>query len=155
MTQTQVFNEEKAGAFAERLIGTLAEASVALQISVGHQLGLFETMGSMAPSTSEDIAAASGLNERYVREWLGAMVTGRVIDYDPAAKTYVLSPEHAHFLTNAGGADNMARLMPMVTLLARTRFFGQGHRLSGLDAAQLGIRGRAITQVARTPRGAH
>ena len=44
---------------------------------------------------------------------------------------------------------------PMVTLLARTHFFGQGHRLSGLDAAQLGIRGRPVTQVARTPRGAY
>jgi 2-polyprenyl-3-methyl-5-hydroxy-6-metoxy-1,4-benzoquinol methylase len=118
MTETQVFNEEKAGAFAERLIGTLSEASVALQISVGHQVGLFETMGGMAPSTSEEIAAAAGLNERYVREWLGAMVTGRVIDYDPSAKTYAISPEHAHFLTNAGGTDNMARLMPILALLA-------------------------------------
>jgi preprotein translocase subunit SecD len=44
---------------------------------------------------------------------------------------------------------------PMVTMLARTSFFGHGHRLSGLDAAQLGIRGRAVTQVARAPRGAH
>jgi preprotein translocase subunit SecD len=44
---------------------------------------------------------------------------------------------------------------PLVTLLARTKFFGQGHKLSGLDAAQLGIRGRAVTQVARTPRGAY
>ena len=29
---------------------------------------------------------------------------------------------------------------PMVTLLARTRFFGDGHRLSGLDPARLGAR---------------
>jgi preprotein translocase subunit SecD len=29
---------------------------------------------------------------------------------------------------------------PMVTLLARTRFFGGGHKLSGLDAARLGTR---------------
>jgi preprotein translocase subunit SecD len=29
---------------------------------------------------------------------------------------------------------------PMVTLLARTKFYGQGHRLSGLDAARLGAR---------------
>mgnify|MGYP003694712589 CR=1 FL=1 len=27
----------------------------------------------------------SGLNERYVREWLGGVVTCRVIDYDPAS----------------------------------------------------------------------
>jgi preprotein translocase subunit SecD len=29
---------------------------------------------------------------------------------------------------------------PMVTLLARTRFFGQGHRWSGLDPVRLGAR---------------
>ncbi|MGQ0593995.1 MAG: hypothetical protein ACT4QB_15525 [Gammaproteobacteria bacterium] len=30
------------------------------------------------------IANGAGLNERYVREWLGAVVTGRLVDYDPA-----------------------------------------------------------------------
>jgi len=29
---------------------------------------------------------------------------------------------------------------PMITLLARTKFFGQGHKLSGLDPARLGAR---------------
>ncbi len=42
---------------------------------------------------------------------------------------------------------------PLVTLLARTRFFGQGHKLSGLDAAHLGITGRPVEQMARGPRG--
>ena len=28
---------------------------------------------------------------------------------------------------------------PLVTLLARTKFFGGGHRLSGLDPAHLGV----------------
>lgn len=39
---------------------------------------------------------------------------------------------------------------PLVSLLARTRFFGQGHKLSGLDAAHLGISGRKVSQIART-----
>ncbi|MCL3819086.1 protein translocase subunit SecD [Aeromicrobium wangtongii] len=39
---------------------------------------------------------------------------------------------------------------PLVSLLARTKFFGQGHRLSGLDAAHLGISGRKVTEIART-----
>ena len=29
---------------------------------------------------------------------------------------------------------------PMVTLLARTKFFGNGHPMSGLDPARLGAR---------------
>jgi len=40
---------------------------------------------------------------------------------------------------------------PLVSLLARTRFFGQGHKLSGFDASHLGIKGRKVTEIARTP----
>ena len=62
----------------------------------------------MPPSTSEQIAAKTGLNERYVREWLGAMVTGGIIDYDPSTATYTLPPEHAASMTRAAGPGNLA-----------------------------------------------
>jgi preprotein translocase subunit SecD len=39
---------------------------------------------------------------------------------------------------------------PLVALLARTKFFGQGHKLSGLDAAHLGISGRKVSEIAHT-----
>ena len=42
---------------------------------------------------------------------------------------------------------------PLVTLLARTKFFGQGHKLSGLDPAHLGITGRKVTQVGHARAG--
>jgi len=40
---------------------------------------------------------------------------------------------------------------PLVSLLARTRFFGQGHKLSGFDPKHLGIT-RPVTQFGRRPR---
>ena len=73
MTETQTFDEEKVGALAERLIGALTEACVAMQISIGHQVGLFDLLAKLPAATSEEIADAAGLQERYVREWLGAM----------------------------------------------------------------------------------
>jgi preprotein translocase subunit SecD len=39
---------------------------------------------------------------------------------------------------------------PVVTLLARTKFFGEGHKLSGLDAAHLGVSGRKVSEIGRT-----
>jgi preprotein translocase subunit SecD len=33
---------------------------------------------------------------------------------------------------------------PLVTILARTKFFGGGHRLSGLDPTHLGVKGRSV-----------
>jgi 2-polyprenyl-3-methyl-5-hydroxy-6-metoxy-1,4-benzoquinol methylase len=65
-------------------------------------------MSKAPPATSEDLAAQAGLNERYVREWLGAMTAARVIEVDPATLKFSLPPEHAAFLTRAAAADNMA-----------------------------------------------
>jgi 2-polyprenyl-3-methyl-5-hydroxy-6-metoxy-1,4-benzoquinol methylase len=94
--------------FASEMLATLNHGALCLMISVGHRTGLFDVMSGMPPSTSEEIAATSGLNERYVREWLGAMVTGRVVDVDPATKRYSLPADHAALLTRAAGADNLA-----------------------------------------------
>jgi len=41
---------------------------------------------------------------------------------------------------------------PLVSLLARTQFFGRGHKLSGFDAKHLGISGRPVTQTGRRTR---
>lgn len=108
----------KAEAFAETMVGVVNSGALALMTSIGHQTGLFDTMAGLPPSTSEQIAEAAGLNERYVREWLGAMVTGRIIDYDPSDETYSLPPEHAAYLTRAAGADNMAVVAQFIPLLA-------------------------------------
>ena len=49
-----------------------------LMTSIGHQTGLFESMADLPLPTREQIAELSGLNERYVREWLNTMVTGKI-----------------------------------------------------------------------------
>jgi SAM-dependent methyltransferase len=90
---------------------------LSLMFSVGHRTGLFDKLATLPPSTSDEIAAAAGLNERYVREWLGAMVTGRIVDYDPASRAYSLPPEHAVALTRAAGPDNLAELSQLVSLM--------------------------------------
>ena len=81
---------EKVEAFSERMVNVLNDASLALMTSIGHRTDLFDTMAKLPPATSGQIAEASGLNERYVREWLGAMVTSQVITYEPDNATYWL-----------------------------------------------------------------
>lgn len=116
---TQEIDRAKAEAFAGQMIGSLNGAALALLTSIGHQTGLFDTMAGLPPSTSQQIADAAGLNERYVREWLGTMVTGRIVEFDPAARTYRLPPEHAAALTRAAGPDNLGPLMQFIPLLAQ------------------------------------
>ncbi|MCK6478724.1 MAG: methyltransferase domain-containing protein [Planctomycetes bacterium] len=85
--------------------------------SVGHRTGLFDALADLPPSTPAAIAAAAGLEERYVREWLGAMATLRVVDHDPAAGTFSLPAAHVPLLCRRGGADNLATLTQYVGLL--------------------------------------
>ncbi len=105
--------------FAGQMVGLLNNAMLGLMMSIGHRTRLFDRMAELPPSNSETIAEAVGLNERYVREWLGAMVTGSVVNYDAAGKTYSLPPEHAAMLTRAAGPDNLAMLTQYISLLGK------------------------------------
>lgn len=105
---TKQFDQQRAEEFAGRMVEVLNGGAIALMASIGHRTGLFDAMAGLPPSTSEHIAEAAGLNERYVREWLGAMVVGRVVEHDPERGTYRLPPEHAAWLTRAASPNNIA-----------------------------------------------
>jgi len=108
---------ETTEAFAERLAGMLNSGGLCLMISIGHRTGLFDRMAAARPATSAEIARAANLDERYVREWLGAMTVGRIVDHDPASGTYVLPPERAAVLTRASPTDNMAVFAQYIAVL--------------------------------------
>jgi hypothetical protein len=57
-------------------------------LSIGHRTRIFDVMTQIPPSTTQEIASKSILNERYVKEWLGAMVTGRIVDYDSSTNKF-------------------------------------------------------------------
>ena len=110
----QELDQAQVEAFAGRLLGILQGGAQTLLLSIGHRTGLFDTLATLPPSTSQQIADAAGLNERYVREWLAGMVVSRLVEYAPADKTYLLPPVHAAMLTRAAGPKNMA---PVARLL--------------------------------------
>ena len=110
-------DQAKAERFAERMVGVLNEGAIALMASIGHRTGLFDVMAGLPPSTSEQIASAAGLNERYVREWLAAMVVGRIVEHNPEDETYYLPQEHAAFLTRAASPDNIAVTAQLIPLM--------------------------------------
>jgi ubiquinone/menaquinone biosynthesis C-methylase UbiE len=112
------FDAQKAEAFASGLIGTLNQAGLCLMISIGHRTGLFDAMRDRPPMTSAEIASATGLHERYIREWLGAMVTGGIVEVNAETTQYRLPPEHAACLTRPAGADNIAVFAQYIPLLA-------------------------------------
>jgi 2-polyprenyl-3-methyl-5-hydroxy-6-metoxy-1,4-benzoquinol methylase len=117
MTATETA-PETSDAFSERMVAAIDAASLALLLSIGHQTGLFDTMAGLPPATSAQIAEAAGLDERYVREWLGGMATGRVVEYDAPTGTYALPAQRAQVLTSAAGPDNLALVAQFIPLLS-------------------------------------
>jgi len=107
-----------AEAIGERLVGVLNDGAICILAGIGHELGLFETLGPLPPATSAQVADAAGLDERYVREWLGGVVTAGFVDYQPEDGTYHLRDDHAPFLTGAG-PDNLARVMRYSALMGQ------------------------------------
>jgi 2-polyprenyl-3-methyl-5-hydroxy-6-metoxy-1,4-benzoquinol methylase len=117
-TEQPQVDPQKAEAFAGRMLGILNDASLTAMFSIGHKTGLLDALATLPPSTSQQIADAAKLNERYVREWLGSMVTGRIVEYDATNKTYWLPPEHSGFLTRTAGANNLAVYAQAIVELA-------------------------------------
>lgn len=122
MTTTDITSPEASAANAEavamRMLEILNNGSIAFLVSVGHQTGLFDTLVTLPPATSVHIADAAGLEERYVREWLGGVVTAGFVDYEPADRTYALRDHYAPFLAGPG-PDNLARTLQFVTMMGR------------------------------------
>jgi 2-polyprenyl-3-methyl-5-hydroxy-6-metoxy-1,4-benzoquinol methylase len=115
-----MFAEPMSGAdvFASRIGRTLNSGFIALMISIGHRTGLFDAMAVLPPSTSNDIAVAAGLTERYVREWLAAMTTARIVEYDVRTGTFFLPIEYASVLSRGAMDGNLAPAAELLSLLA-------------------------------------
>lgn len=118
----------------ERLTQALNDGALGLMISIGHRTRLFDVLADLPPATSIDIARAAGLDDRYVREWLGAMTTSRLVEHDAVAGTYRLPAEHAALLTRGAGPTNLASSFQWLAVLgaAETRVVESFQKGGGL-----------------------
>ncbi len=111
------FDAAAAESFAGDMAGILNAGALAVMLSFGHKAELFDCMADMSPSTSDGIAKAANLSERYVREWLAAMVTGGIVRYEPEGALYHLPPEHAAALTRGAPMGNFAGTAQLVPVI--------------------------------------
>ena len=108
----------EAESFENQMLDIMNKAALALMISIGHRTKLFDVMASVSAATSDEIASKSNLNERYVREWLGALVTSKIVEYEPQEKVYSISQEKATFLTR-NGSYNFAASLQFIPVMAQ------------------------------------
>jgi SAM-dependent methyltransferase len=105
--------------FSNYLIDVINKGSLSIMLSIGHRTKLFDILSILPPSTVEEIASKSKLNERYIREWLGAMVTGKIIEYDSTNNKFWLSKEKAQYLTRESNIYNFAASMQWIPILSQ------------------------------------
>jgi SAM-dependent methyltransferase len=112
---------EKKELFSERMTRILNHGALNLAMALGYRNRIFDVLEELGrPVTVSELAGASGLNERYLLEWLGVMVTGQIIELSTTPKDesgYFLPPEHAAFLTRRAGSSNIGVYTQEIPLL--------------------------------------
>jgi hypothetical protein len=66
----RLIDEARVEQIAETAFGYLSGAIFAGMIYLGDELGIYRALRDMGPLTSEEVAERTGLNERWLREWL-------------------------------------------------------------------------------------
>jgi SAM-dependent methyltransferase len=90
----------KLQAFAQRALGDLTVGYTGVMVSLGHKLGLYQSMAAAGPLSATEVASRARCGERYVREWLNAQAAGGYVVYHASSDTYELSPEQALVLAD-------------------------------------------------------
>ena len=78
MTDTAVIDPTEMEQFAGQILSIYSGSMLNYMIDIGHRTGLF-TAAAQGPATSQELADRAGLQERYVREWLGSMTAVSVM----------------------------------------------------------------------------
>ena len=119
MTETAIAPEIDPAQVEEamgQLIGIFTGGMLSYMIEIGAKTNLFGALAA-GPATSTELADRAGLTERYVREWLAAVVTGGIVEYDPTTSTYTLPAARAAVLTD--GPMNLTPFAALTTHLGK------------------------------------
>lgn len=104
----------KVKAFAGLMTNDLGAAMQGALTYIGDRLGIFKALAGAGAVTPAELASRAGLDERYLREWLGAMTAARYIDYDAASGRYSMPPEHALILADENSQFFMGGFMQLI-----------------------------------------
>ncbi len=135
--------KERIKAFTEKVFADMAGAMSVGMGFVGVKTGLFRAMAGKGAMRLDDVIAASGLQPRYVEEWLKGMTCAGYLEYEPEDQRYRLPDEHAFLLASDDTDHFVGGLLSMAPVLLRVapqvaRAFEQG---GGVPFADYGVDG--------------
>jgi SAM-dependent methyltransferase len=117
MTTQPVLDTHKTETFLGKVIGDAGGMTTTIFAAIGDRLGLFKSL-ALGPATSTQLAARAHINERYAREWLGAMASAGYIEYDAVSHTFTLPSEYVPILAQENGPIFLGGLHQMLLGMA-------------------------------------
>ncbi len=97
--QTQPVDTDRLNAFLGKFVNDLGASVHAGMVVIGEKLGLYKALAG-DPMTSKELARKTGMDERYLREWLASQAAGGYITYDDSTHRFSLTPEQAFTLAD-------------------------------------------------------
>ncbi len=127
-------SEAKSQAFAQKMSAILNYGALNLALGLGYRMGLFDVLDQIKePATCKDIADQAGLSQRYIKEWLGVMVCGGIVELgtdEEGQDLFFLPPEHADLITRRSGHANMGVYTQEIPLLTKSAYDAVAHGFS-------------------------
>lgn len=122
----------------DHLVEVINHAWLGVLLSLGERLGLHDALVADEMRTTDELAAATGCDERYLGEWLWAMASTGIVQVTPdGPPRFRLAPAYVPALTRAGGPHHWSRICTQVTAFSalEDRLVGSFQLGGGLDAA--------------------
>jgi len=88
-------DNDKLGALVGKMLGDLGGAFSVPTVRIGFRMGLFEALHRHGPARISELAARTGLLDRYVHEWAFAQAANGYIAFDAEQGRFSLTPEQA------------------------------------------------------------
>jgi hypothetical protein len=90
-----VVEDAKLHQFMGQMLSDLGGAASVALVRIGDALGLYKALHERGPTSVHELAAAAGVNQRYLREWLSYQAASNYLSYDPSTRKFALTPEQA------------------------------------------------------------
>jgi SAM-dependent methyltransferase len=118
-TSTEPGTGARRDALAERLFGAALGAFDLFSVYVGRKLGLYRALADRGALRPDELAAETGTNERYVREWLEQQAVTGILEVEdaaaePGSRRFALPAGHDEALLDADSLSFMAPVAPLV-----------------------------------------
>src|SRR3954470_16848031 len=101
-------NEANLNALVGGILNDLGGAFSVPLVQIGESLGLYQALNENGALTSGELAAKTGLMERYLREWLSAQAASNYITFEPTTEEFSMTPEQAFVFANQGSPFYLA-----------------------------------------------